>query len=439
VSRRPNILVVIADDHQHDAIGALGHPDVQTPCLDGLVQRGTVFEQASIMGSMVPAVCLPTRACLLTGRHLYAANIWPEGETRNPVIPGDACTLPQLFSQAGYETFLTGKWHNDRGALLRSFEKGRSIFFGGMSEHRPVRVRDLTEIAANSSIREVNAFSSDLFADTLCSFVEERERSRPFFAWLAFTSPHDPRTPPVEYRNRYREEELTLPGSFLPEHPFDNGELTVRDECLAPRPRTPEMIRGHLADYYGMISHHDAALGRVIDALSRTGEIDNTIIVYLSDHGLALGRHGLLGKQNLYEHSIRVPFLLSGPGVPATRISTPIYSLDAFATLLELAGLESPPHLESRSLKPIWEGRADVSRETLFAAYRNCQRMVRDERWKLICYRVGEQEERRQLFDLIRDPLELHDRSDVAECAPVIDRLQQCLEEWQSSVGDRWH
>lgn len=439
VQKAPNILVVIADDHQHNAIGALGHPDVRTPVLDSLVRSGTAFERTSIMGSMLPAVCLPSRACLLTGMSLYAAN--PQtgalnGRGRDPIIPSDAATLPQLFRQNGYETIAVGKWHNDYESLLRSFERGEAIFSGGMWSHNSIPVRDLAEIAAGAPVRKGQGMSSDLFCDTMAARLREREAFRPFFGWLALTSPHDPRTPPPEFRALYDESSLALPGNLLPRHPWDNGALDIRDELLAPRPLTPEILRPHLADYYGMISHHDAAVGRVLDALRETGEAENTIVVYLSDHGLALGQHGLMGKQNLYEHSTRVPLIISGGGMPRDhRVKEPIYSLDLYATLCELTGITPPPELESRSLLPLVQGHSASARSTFFSAYGECQRAIRAGRWKLIRYRV-EGTERIQLFDLESDPLEKHDLAGETDKAPIIAVLLEHLAQWQARVSD---
>lgn len=441
---RPNILLVIADDHRVDAIGALRHPVVRTPVLDELVAGGTVFTGARIMGSLMPAVCAPSRACLLTGRNLFQADADPRlarGPHYEVRLPEEACTLPERFRAAGYDTFLTGKWHNDLRSLLRSFGEGENIFHGGMCEHTQVPVRDLEEIRRGGPTRAVEGFSTEIFCGAAERFLRARARGRerPFFAWVALTSPHDPRTPPAAFRALYDAARLPLPANFLDGHPFDNGELDVRDELLAPRPLAPAVVREHLADYYGMISHHDAAIGRVLGALRETGEEDRTIVVYLSDHGLALGSHGLLGKQNLYEHSVRVPLILRGPGVPrGRRCGALAYAFDLFATLSELAGVPTPSGIDSRSLVPALAG-SSSPREVLCSAYMDCQRMVTDGRWKLIAYRVAGCE-RLQLFDLEADPDETHDLACApsAEARRTIRRLSARLARWQAEAGDRW-
>lgn len=440
-SPRPNILLVIADDHRADAVGAFGHPVVRTPTLDALARAGTSFRRATIMGGLMPAVCAPSRASVLTGRNVFRADARPALE-RGPHfevgIPADACTLPERFRAAGYETFFTGKWHNDPAALLRSFESGRNIFHGGMCDHTAVPVRDLEEIRRGRPAETGTGFSTELFCGAAEAFLRSRGRGRPFFACVALTSPHDPRTPPAEYRAWYDAATLPLPGNFAPAHGFDNGELTVRDELLVSRPLRPAVVRHHLADYYGMISHHDAWVGRVLAALADTGQAENTLVAYLSDHGLALGSHGLFGKQNLYEPSVRVPFLLRGPGVPAgRRCDALVYSLDLYATLCDLAGVEAPGGLESRSLRPLLAGETSAGRDHLCSVYMDCQRMVTDGRWKLIVYRVNGLE-RNQLFDLQQDPDECHDLAMNPVHRPRIAALRARLRAWQETNGDRW-
>jgi len=440
-SAPPNVLLVIADDHRADALGALGHPAILTPHLDGLARRGTMFTRATIGGGLMAAVCSPSRASLFTGLHPFRADAAP-GLVRVPPyevqIPEAACTLPQHFQTAGYETFFSGKWHNDLPSLLRSFEHGKDIFQGGMCEHERVPVRNLDEIRRGAPARIGIGFSTELFCGAAGDFIRSRTSSRPFFACVALTSPHDPRTPPAAIRNLYDAKSLPLPRNFRPEHGFDNGELTIRDECLLSHPLSPSVLREHLADYYGMISHHDAWIGHLLSVLEETGQTNNTIVVYVSDHGLALGSHGLVGKQNLYEHSVRVPLILAGPGVPhAARHAGLVCSFDLFSTLCELTGHTVPAGLDSRSLVPALRRGNESIRDVVGAAYMDVQRMVTDGRWKLVVYRVG-RTERVQLFDLAEDPDECVDLASDPTHAARIEKLRVRLRDWQSETGDRW-
>jgi len=438
----PNILLIVADDHRADALGVRGNRTVSTPVLDRLAAGGFSFTRASIAGGLMPAVCSPSRAALMTGLSPFRADAAPRlvgAEPYEVKIPADACTLPERFRAAGYETFLTGKWHNDVDSLLRSFTDGKNIFHGGMCDHRAVPVRDLDEIRRDSPPQVGKGFSTELFCGAAAEFIRSRRTSdRPFFVCVALTSPHDPRTPPEAFHELYDPATVPLPANFRTAHPFDNGELEVRDERLLEHPLVESAVREALADYYGLISHQDAWIGRIQTALVETGKADSTIVLYLSDHGLALGSHGLLGKQNVYEHSLRVPAILAGPGVPQNRrFDGMVYTFDLYATLCELAGLSPPAGVDSRSLVPAFATNAAPIRESLGAAYMDRQRMVTDGRWKLIVYRVGG-EQRIQLFDLETDPGECSDRSEDPAHAVRIDGLWKRLEAWQHEFGDRW-
>jgi arylsulfatase A-like enzyme len=428
----PNILLMIADDHRHDCFSGLGHPEVTTPHFDALMARGTVFTRTYIMGSTSGAVCLPTRGMLLTGRGLFHA---PDP------LPTDIPLLPQLFRQAGYTTYHVGKWHNHAETHARSFNGGAKIFMGGMSDHDAVPVRDFDPTGAypDDAVYTGDKFSTDLFGDAAIEFLDRHDGHKPFFMWCAFTSPHDPRTPPADHI--YDPEGVTLPPNFLPEHPFDNGEMRIRDEELAPMPRTPEVIRQHIADYYGMISDMDEKVGEIMAALNRNGLMDNTIVVYLSDHGLSVGQHGLLGKQNQYDHSMRTPMMIAGPGVPVgERRDALVYSFDLFPTLCELAGIAIPHTCEGHSLFALMHGHKTAHRDTIFSAYqrsqgesRQYQRMVRDKRYKLIEYVVDDGRQT-QMFDLESDPWERHNLAD--QHPDEVARLRALLAWWQAQTDD---
>jgi arylsulfatase A-like enzyme len=427
-AERPNVVFLLSDDQRFDTVHALGNPEIRTPNLDRLVRDGFTFTHAFCQGSNVPAVCIPSRAMLLTGRPLF--------HTSN-VIPPEYSMWPEALRGAGYATFGTGKWHNNPAAFNRCFERGGAIFFGGMTNQFQVPVQDYDPAGRYEKARQrIGAkFSSELFADEAVRFLESYKGSPPFCLYVAFTAPHDPRTPPGEYATMYDPARLALPTSFLPVHPFNNGELKVRDEALAPWPRTPEVVRKHTADYYGMISHLDAQVGRILKALEATGRAGNTLVVYTSDHGLALGRHGLLGKQNLYDHSMRPPLLLAGPGVPkGGRSDALCYLFDLAPTVCELAGVPTPATVEGKSLVPVLAGRQAKVRDTIFLAYRDVQRAARTERWKLIRYpRINKS----QFFELSSDPDELRDLAGDPAHKETLERMTALLAEEQRAAGDK--
>lgn len=435
---QPNILFIIADDHRFDAIGAMGDATVQTPVLDSLMARGTTFRQTHIMGSLVGAVCVPSRAAVLTSASLFRSGMQE--------INRELAVWPQVMREAGYHTFATGKWHNDKQTFTNSFAEGAKIFFGGMSSHFEVPVFDYDASGAypNTAKYIGEKFSTEMFTDEAVQFLQDYDASAasaPFFLYLAFTSPHDPRTPPGEYASMYAPAEMPVPENFMPEHPFDNGEMRIRDEVLAPFPRTPEIVQQHIADYYGMISHMDAEIGRVLKTLEATGQLENTLIIYTADHGLAVGQHGLLGKQNLYSHSIRVPSIFAGPGVPEGKtVDALTYLYDVFPTVCELTAVACPDTVEGRSLVPLMHGSAERVRETVFAAYRDIQRTVSDGLWKLIRYYVSEETgagtNRIQLFDLANDPGETTELSALSEHAERIQSLAADMQQWQIETDD---
>ncbi len=426
--KRPNVLFLFTDDQRFDAIRALGNEEIHTPNMDRLVESGVSFTRAGIMGSTSPAVCLPSRAMLMSGRTLYRA----------PRDLAGTVTFPELLGQAGYRTFGTGKWHNGRQSFARSFGAGGSIFFGGMSNHLRVPVNDFDPTGAyTKQTRHAGAaFSSELFSNEAVRFLREYDAADPFLMYVSYTAPHDPRMAPKEFADLYPPQDIALPVNFLPEHPFDNGELKIRDEALAPWPRTPEIVREHIAAYYAMVTHLDHHIGRVREALEQSGHADNTIIVFAGDNGLAVGQHGLLGKQNLYEHSVRVPLVFCGPGIPqGERRDDLCYLLDIFPTLCDLTGQTTPDSVEGRTLLPAIRGDSSGAREDLFLAYRNFQRGVRDDRFKLIEYTV-KGERNTQLFDLTQDPWETTNLAGKTDHAGDLARLRERLAEWQTEVDD---
>jgi arylsulfatase A-like enzyme len=423
--RRPNFLFLFADDLRPDAIGAFGNPHIRTPNLDALAERGFRFARNYCMGSIHGAVCQPSRAMLHTGRTLYHVEM----------DLGEAPTLGEALRKAGYATFGTGKWHNGGDSFLRSFERGRNVMLGGMSNHLKVPVRDVLPQGRLSEPEIGEGFSSVLFADAAIEFLQslDGEPERPFFAYVSFTAPHDPRQPPLEFRQPYYEDPPPLPANFLPQHPFHNGWMTGRDEGLAPWPRTEKVVRDQLAEYYGLITHMDVQIGRVLAALEASGRADDTLVVFTADHGLALGSHGLLGKQSVYEHSMGAPLIVAGPGVPRGESDALTYLYDLMPTLLDQAGVEVPAGVEGRSLVPVWEGRSERVRDSIYLTYENKMRAVSDGRWKLIRYPLIDHE---QLFDLEADPDEIVDLSGQAIHRERRDLLRELMERHHDDLDD---
>lgn len=450
MSARPNILFLFADDQRFDTIAALGNPKIQTPNLDRVCERGTACTNAYIMGGTSGAVCMPSRAMLHTGRTLF--HIHRQGQQ----IPEDHTLLGEHLRAHGYASFGTGKWHNGAGSYARSFSDGGQIFFGGMNDHWNVPACDFHPDGSYPAPRPYDArcgnrrvrgeqsydhigrkHSTDLFVEETIDFLTRRRpEGRPFFAYTSFMAPHDPREMPAEFLNLYDPDEIDLPASYRPEHPFDNGQLRIRDEMLAGFPRTEDEIRRHIAEYYAMISHLDAGVGRILEALEATGEAENTIVVFAGDNGLAVGRHGLMGKQSVYDHSVHVPLLFAGPGLPAgARRDAFCYLLDVFPTVCDLAELPTPGSVEGSSLAGVLAGSEARVREQMLLAYRHLHRAVQDKQYKLIEYNV-EGTRITQLFDLQADPMEttnlagdpLHQQT-IARLRGDLARLRQASDD----------
>ena len=423
-TKRKNILFLFSDDQRLDTLRALGNAYITTPNLDGLMRAGTTFTRAYCMGALQGAVCVPSRAMLMSGQTLFRADVSLANTT----------TWPKHFAQAGYATYGIGKWHNQPPSFINTFAEGRAIFFGGMSEPHTMALQDLNADHQLTKPRNSGQHATELFADAAIEFLQRQTGDKPFVLYAAFTLPHDPRVAPKEFRAKYDAAKLPLPKNFLPQHPFDNGEMTVRDEKLAPWPRTPAIVREHLADYYACVSYLDFQVGRILAALKASGQYDNTIIVFAGDHGLAIGSHGLFGKQNLYEHSMKTPLIIAGPGAPKNKRSEAfVYLLDLYPTLCDLAGLVAPPEVEGLSLAPVLSGKLKTRRTDLFTAYRDVQRAVRDDRWKLIVY---PQINRAQLFDLRNDPDELNDLSGEVKFKTQLERMTELLKKKQAEAGD---
>lgn len=453
---RPNVLLILADDQRFDTLHALGNHAIRTPNLDRLIERGTTFTEAHIPGGTSAAVCMPSRAMLHTGRGLF--HIEGAGES----IPEAHTTIGEAFRTAGYRTFGAGKWHNGRSAFHRSFSGGDEIFFGGMTDHwnvpayhyDPTGRYDAVLLETPDPMRsnKVNRracdhihpgrHSSEIIADAAIEFLRNGRGDGPFFAYVSFLAPHDPRTMPQAYLEMYDPEAIQLPPNFAGGHPFDNGDLHIRDEMLAGFPRTPEEIRRHMAEYYAMITHLDAQVGRILGALDETGAAEETLVIFAADNGLAVGQHGLVGKQSCYEHSVRVPLVFAGPGVPqGLRTEARAYLFDVFPTLCDLTEIETPESVEGKSLARAMRVPGETLRESLYFAYRHLQRAVKMGDRKLIEYVIGGRHTMTQLFDLAADPWETRNLAADPERADDVRALRlelRRLAEETGDVGSEW-
>jgi arylsulfatase A-like enzyme len=381
------------------------------------------FRRAYMQGGFNGATCVSSRAMLLSGQSLFHAD---ERLQRDE-------TWPAAFGRAGYTTFMTGKWHNGAKSLPASFQVARSIFTGGMANPMQAPLSDM-ENGALTQPHPAGQHACAVFANEAIRFLREH-KGGPFLCYVAFDAPHDPHIVPEDFPLRYDADEIPLPANFLPQHPFDNGEMSIRDEVLLPHPRSPAAARQMIADYYRYVSYLDMLIGRVLDALEASPHAQNTLVVFSADSGVARGSHGLIGKQNLYEHSVGVPLMIAGPGIAAGQRSDAMcYLYDVFPTLGALCGVPSPPKSEGMDLTPILRDPRRVGRANLLFAYKNVQRAITTPQWKVIWY---PQVNRTQLFDLKADPYEVHDLAGDAGHTAKVAELTALLKEKMAVAGDR--
>ncbi|MCA8973465.1 MAG: sulfatase-like hydrolase/transferase [Planctomycetes bacterium] len=436
-TRRPNFLFIIADDQSACDLRVYDPgSELDTPAIERLAAEGMVLDGAYHMGSWSGAVCTPSRHMVMSGRtvwHLPRRGI--KGEQQNPNCPADLAehTLAAVFNRAGYDTMRTCKKGNSYAAANAQFTV----------------VHDRT--CRQGTAEEGSAWHAERVLD----YLAERERTHdrnPFLIYFGFSHPHDPRWTTPELGAKYGADNHSvpevpnpksprLPANWLPRHPFPHGHPGLRDEVSVQNVgerRDPPTIRNERGRQFACSENIDRQVARVLDRLQAMGELDDTYVIYTADHGMAIGRHGLQGKQNLYEHTWRVPFIVRGPSIArGTRAQGNVYLLDVLATLCDLAGITPPASNEGRSFRAVLEGRQQTIRDVLYGVYcggtKPGMRAVRKGDWKLIEYDVLDgQVHETQLFDLGRNPDEFvgeHRRggalTDLAEDPRHADKLAE--------------
>lgn len=409
---RPNVLLIVVDDQSpfdlrpYDPASPL-----EAPHIDRLAAEGMTLDGAYHMGSWSGAVCTPSRHMIMSGRTLWHL---PKNGRRNvqqnPLCPEDLAehTLAAVFNRAGYDTMRTCKKGNSYAAANAQFTV----------------VKDATKRQASDE------GGSTWHGDQVIDYLEEREATGdadPFLIYFGFSHPHDPRWAKDELLAKYgaHNEEIPeespenappLPVNWLPRHPFHHGHPGLRDEVNVQGVmlrRDPATIRNEIGRQLACNENIDVQIGRVLAKLEAMGELENTFVVYTADHGMAIGRHGLQGKQNLYEHTWRVPMIAMGPGIEAGgRAQGNVYLLDILATICDLTGVEAPPTNEGTSFAPVLRGERATVRDVLYGAYcggtKPGIRAVRRGNWKLVKWdSLDGFVQRTQLFNLSGNPLEL--------------------------------
>ncbi|EDM26172.1 choline sulfatase [Lentisphaera araneosa HTCC2155] len=433
-SEKPNIVFIFADDMSIDATGLHGIYNCKTPNLDKLAKSGVSFTRAYNMGAWSGAVCAASRAMLNSGTFVNHAKVAIKKKPH----------WSEYMKQAGYETYMTGKWHVPGAPRFDVVKDERGGMPNGSGYNRPKSLDDYKNgwkpwDKSRGGFWEGGTHWSEVVANNSIDFIERAKNvNKPFFMYIAFNATHDPRQAPKEFIDMYPLEDMDVPKNFLANYPYDTeigcDPKRLRDERLMPTPRTDFAVKVHRQEYFALATHMDQQIGRILKAIELSGKADNTYIIFTADHGLAVGNHGLVGKQSMYEHSMRVPFFIAGPKMKKGSVfETPIYLQDIMPTTLELAGVEKPEYVDFKSLMGLIRGDRKTQYDLIYGKYIDFQRMVLDGDYKLIFYpKINVY----RLFNIKKDRLEMNDLIMNPEYKEKTKILKEKLEQLMQEMGD---
>lgn len=445
-NKKPNIIFLFTDDQSFKAVHALGNKEIITPTMDKLANEGVTFTHAYNMGGWNGAICLASRAMIISGRSVWRAqqisdNKYSKGEDLDK-------TWPRLMQSQGYDTYMTGKWHvrakpdsifNHVGHVLRGMPWDTPEGY-----NRPKHVNDTLWQPWKKEFGgywKGGKHWSELVKDDAVSFIDSAaQKNKPFFMYVAFNAPHDPRQSPKKYVDMYPLDSIETPESYMPLYPYAEtmgAGKKLRDEKLAPFPRTEYAVKVNRQEYYAITTHLDDQIKDILNALDKKGLKENTYIFFTADHGLAVGEHGLMGKQNMFDHSVRVPLMVVGPNMPkGKKVNADVYLQDIMASTLEIANVKKPEYIEFNSLMDLAKGSQTKSHyDAIYGTYqKGAQRMIRKGNYKLIVYPKSQ---KILLFNLKNDPLELNDISETPENINTLKDLMNDLINLQKDMGDQ--
>ncbi|MAI69695.1 MAG: sulfatase [Rhodopirellula sp.] len=413
-TKRPNFLFVLVDDQSPFDLKVYNpRSSLDSPVIDRIASEGMVFDGAYHMGSWAGAVCTPSRHMIMSGRTVWhlprRGSRKQEADSSQSLAPSDLAnnTMAAVFNRAGYDTMRTCKNGNSYAAANEKFTVSRTATKRGGTKET----------------------GSAWHADQVLDYLNGRKSDAPFLIYLGFSHPHDTRDGTEDLLAKYgavnhsdrgslprgNSRQPTLPVNYLPAHPFHHGHPKLRDEVSVSgvwERRDPRTIRNELGREFACDENIDRQIGRVLSRLESLGELENTYVIYTADHGMAIGRHGLQGKQNLYQHTWRVPLIVKGPGIESgSRAEGNVYLLDVLSTLCDLADVQPPVTNEGKSFQSVLEGESETIRDVLYGVYcggtKPGMRCVKKGDWKLIKYDVmdGTVQET-QLFNLRENPYE---------------------------------
>lgn len=427
-----NLLFIFTDQQHRYALGCMGNPDVDTPNLDRLAKRGTLFQRCY---SNDP-VCGPFRGSLLTGQYTSRCGVTKNGHP----LPAGVTTFADAFNSAGYATSWVGKWHlggNGNGPIAKVHQGGFQRFIGYQCyngfykdvcfydregrEHRFEGHR--TDVTTNLAINQLETLAED---------------GRPFMLMMSYQAPHYPEQPAPEYAALYKNREITR----RPNCPGDIDPFTPTFSPYSPRPveNDPDFQRyGNNLDEYirlynAMCTQVDANIGRLINTLERVGVADSTMIVFTSDHGDMQGSHGLKNKCLPHEESAGIPLIINVPGLPGGRVTDGLVSgIDLMPTCLDLAGINPVAGIDGQSIAPFLRGETEDTCPAVFSE-RGDWCMVVTDGWKLAAQGRDGGLTPTLMTNLDEDPFELRNRVDDPAVAGLRKELLSRLVAWQEEM-----
>lgn len=399
-----NILFIESDDQSNQVLGAYGNTAMVTPNLDALAKEGVSFTNAYNMGCWSPAVCVPSRTMLF-----YGQNLWKSQKINRKNAPK---AFPEILRENGFATYMTGKWH--------AFGKKPSSIFDELGSIQPGQLKTYNSPAGHIT---------DITGKEAVNYIEKYDDKKPFFMYVAFNAPHVPRQTSKKYYDLYPAKDIILPPSVVDKTPLNKN---VKYQYTKDPLRTKTM-QNRVQQNNAMVTHMDARIGDIIKALKDKGIYDNTIIVFMSDHGINFGENGVAGKVCLYEPSVTAPLIIKAPKIKAnTKIDARVYLQDINPTLFDMLGFEGLKNIDFQSLKPLINHKSKA-RESIYLAMFDDQRGIISENKKLILYpKTGAIE----YYNLKKDPWETRNLIDKQKSVPIVKKLLAKFQKWQIKVGD---
>ncbi|RKR14986.1 arylsulfatase A-like enzyme [Maribacter vaceletii] len=404
---QPNIILIESDDQSNVAVGAYRFGNIKTPNIDKIAESGVYFTNAYNMGCWSPAVCIPSRTMLFNGTFL-----WNASKITKKNVPGPSLT--ERLKTAGYETYVTGKWHALGKSPKATFDNYGTILPGQLKTYNS-KDGHYTDIVGKESVAFIKMAA---------------KRKKPFFLYTAFNAPHVPRQTEQKYYDMYPPKEVILPPSVKagPLHPNIKYNYTSA-------PLNPKTMKNRYQQNNAMVTHMDDRIGDIISALKNNGLYENSIIVFMSDHGISFGENGVAGKVCLYDISAKAPLIIMGPGMPQNKKKKErIYLQDIYPTILELVGIDIPEYIEFNSLVPQIEDNTIVSPySSIYLAMFNDQRAIVKDNYKLILY---PQAKAAELYNLKLDPWETKNIITDKTKTPTLKKMGAAMLQWQKNTGD---